>query len=197
MKKCSKFLRQHVEPGHYSRAPVLKGGNDCNKCQSEWQRKFWRTRPTRCWNEDIKSRIIFHTHATHTVLTAGVKTSLFCALALFSVCGSGEKEKKNLFWKAGPIDLMAFADDGALKNHLRPSMSIIGQLIPPQHIIYIEKGVGMLFLRVLPHASLPVATLCAYFDECIFTALSFNSSDKTFRYILTTKHQFVLILWGC
>jgi hypothetical protein len=48
------------------------------------------------------------------------------------------RKKKNLLWEAGPIDLMAFADDGALKNHLGPSMSIIGQLIPPQHIIYIQ-----------------------------------------------------------
>jgi len=53
-----------------------------------------------------------------------------------------EKEKK-LVLGGAPIDLMAFADDGALKNHLGPSMSIIGQLIPPQHIIY--KNVGCCF----------------------------------------------------
>jgi hypothetical protein len=76
-----------------------------------------------------------------------VSKLLSFARLLFSLCARGawhgEKEK-NLLWEAGPIDLMAFADDGALKNHLGPSMSIIGQLIPPQHIIYIEKMSEML-----------------------------------------------------
>jgi hypothetical protein len=99
---------------------------------------------TRCWNEDIKSRIIFHTRHIH------------CINGVVSKLGSptnsvqkeyGEKKEKTCFLRRADRFDGAFADDGALKNHLGPSMSIIGQLIPPQHILH--KSVRGCFLFLL------------------------------------------------